>query len=93
MITKQKQAFRNFCKCIKNKKLKYLIYISIQTLYSEISPPISPPMNALHADPGSNIHQASWWVGEMGKRGNLFCKVANLQVPEEVHLGYTELSN
>ena len=30
IITMLKQGFRNFCKCI--KKLKYLIYISTQTL-------------------------------------------------------------
>ena len=34
IITKQKLFFSNFCKCIKNKKLKCDIYISIQTLYS-----------------------------------------------------------
>ena len=31
---KAKTSFKNICKCIKNEKLKYQIYISIQTLYS-----------------------------------------------------------
>jgi hypothetical protein len=34
IMTKQKQAFRNVSKFMKNTKLKYHIYISIQTLYS-----------------------------------------------------------
>ena len=34
IITKQKQVYRSFCKCINNTKLKYHIYISIQTLHS-----------------------------------------------------------
>jgi hypothetical protein len=34
-MTKQKQVFRKFCKCIKTKKQKHLIYISIQTLCYE----------------------------------------------------------
>ena len=33
-MTKQKQVFRNVCKFITNKKLKYHIYIGIQTLHS-----------------------------------------------------------
>ena len=33
-MTKQNQVFRFSFKCIKNKELKYHIYISIQTLYS-----------------------------------------------------------
>ena len=34
-MTKLKQVVRHFCKCIKNEKQKYLIYISIQTLCYE----------------------------------------------------------
>jgi hypothetical protein len=33
IMTLQKLFFRNFCKCIKNEKRNYYIYISIQTLY------------------------------------------------------------
>ena len=29
IMTKQKQVFRNFCKCIQNKKFKYHIYINV----------------------------------------------------------------
>ena len=35
IMTKWKQVFRNVCKCVKNTKQKYLIYVSIQTLCYE----------------------------------------------------------
>ncbi len=37
-MTKWKQKFRNVCKFIKKKKLKYHIYISIQTLWGFSTP-------------------------------------------------------
>ncbi len=52
IMTKWKQNFRNICKFIKNNKLKYQIYISIQTLYSVLS----------WSTFGSNYSLESFWV-------------------------------
>ena len=45
-MTKQNQLFRNFSKCIKNKRLKYHIYISIRPFFQYF---VEAPLAAITA--------------------------------------------
>ena len=58
LVTKLQQVDRNVCKCIKSKKRKYDIYISIQTLYSVLC------WNTFGSD---YSHEPSWvWLCKLG---------------------------
>jgi hypothetical protein len=53
-MTKQTQVFRNVCTFIKDKTLKYHIYIGIQTLYSVL---VEAPLAVIKA-----LSRESSWV-------------------------------
>ena len=74
-MTKQKQVFRKCCKCIKNKKQKYLIYISIRLCYKTRNWVQVHPVS-IHHPPVVNSIDYTWF----GKAHTCLFKVPQLTV-------------